>query len=84
MMQMATYRSVEKCITLTSLVTPPSPHLTCYRFNWSIDTCFKDIMTLVNKNKNYFKYFDDKGRSKVPRKYLILWEKGYRDAAIAK
>ena len=55
--------------------------LVAYRFTSQIDTRFKDIMTLMDKNKKYHRFLDDDGASKVPRKYLILWGKGFRNAA---
>ena len=56
--------------------------LVAYRFTSQIDTHFFEIMTLMNNNKKYHRFLDDDGAPKVPRKYLILWEKGFRKAAI--
>ena len=58
--------------------------LVAYRFTHNIDTHFKGIMTYLNDHKSYTKFLDDGGRTKVPKRYLALWEKGFRNAAISK
>ena len=54
-----------------------------YRFDSTIDSCFADIMKYINKKKKKFlKVLDDQGKNNVPTKYLALWEKGFRKAAL--
>ena len=54
-----------------------------YRFDSTIDSCFEDIMRYINKNKKKFiKVLADEGKHKVPIKYLALWAKGFRKAAL--